>query len=94
MLRADVPGVKPEDIHVSMEDGVLSVSGQRQQESTEDVDGIQRIERTSGRFYRRFSLPDTANPEEITAKSANGIVEVVIPKQPEVKARRIALEVD
>lgn len=94
VLRADVPGVKPEDIDVSMENGMLSVSGQRHQESTEEIDGISRIERSSGRFYRRFSLPDTANAEKITAKSANGILEVVIPKQPEVKARRIAVAAD
>lgn len=94
VLRADVPGVKPEDIDVSMENGMLSLSGQRHQESTEQVDGISRIERTSGRFYRRFSLPDTANAEEITAKSTNGILEVVIPKQPEVKARRITVASD
>jgi HSP20 family protein len=92
VLRADVPGVKPEDIDVSMENGILSVSGQRHEESTEESEGVRRLERISGRFYRRFSLPDTANAEEISATSANGILEVVIPKQPEIKARRIAVK--
>ena len=92
VLRADVPGVKPEDIDVNMENGVLSVSGQRHEETTGDAEGIQRIERLSGRFYRRFTLPETANAEEISAKSANGILEVSIPKQPEVKARRITVQ--
>jgi len=91
VLRADVPGVKPEDIDVSMENGVLSVSGQRHEEKTEETEGVRRLERISGRFYRRFSLPDTADAEAISATSANGILEVVIPKQPEVKARRIAV---
>ncbi len=92
VLRADVPGVKPEDINVNMENGVLSVSGERHQESTEEAQGMRRVERVSGRFYRRFILPDTANAEEISAKSANGILEVVIPKQPEVQARRITVK--
>lgn len=91
VLRADVPGVKPEDIDVSMENGVLSVSGQRHEEKAEETDGVRRLERVSGRFYRRFSLPDTADAKAISATSANGILEVVIPKQPEVKARRIAV---
>ena len=92
VLRADVPGVNPENIDVSMENGVLTVSGHRETESTEDVNGVKRIERLSGRFYRRFSLPESANAEDITARSTNGILEVVIPKQPEVKARRITVE--
>ena len=92
VLRADVPGVNPENIDVSMENGVLTVSGHRENETTEDAGGVKRIERLSGRFYRRFSLPESANAENITARSANGIQEVVIPKQPEIKARRITVE--
>jgi HSP20 family protein len=92
ILRADVPGVRPEDIDVNMENGVLSVSGERHDESTEEAQGMRRVERVSGKFYRRFNLPDTADAEEISAKSANGILEVVIPKQPEIQARRITVE--
>ena len=92
MLRADVPGVKPEDIEVSMENGVLSVSGHRYEESSDESEGVKRLERISGKFYRRFTLPESANSEDISAKSVNGILEVVIPKQAEVKSRRIAVE--
>ena len=92
VLKADVPGVKPEDIDVNMENGVLSVSGHRHEESTEQADGIKRIERLSGRFYRRFTLPEAADADGISAKCANGILEVVIPKQPAVQARRITVE--
>ena len=92
VLRADVPGVKPEDIDVNMEIGVLTVSGERRHESTEEAEGMRRVERATGKFYRRFNLPDTADAEEISAKSANGILEVSIPKQPEVQARRITVE--
>jgi HSP20 family protein len=92
VLHADVPGVSADDIDVSMDGGVLSVSGQRQVEELGEGDDIRRSERRNGRFFRRFTLPDTADAENITAKSKNGILEVVIPKQAEVKPRRISVE--
>jgi len=92
VLRADVPGVTPADIEVSMDGGVLSVSGHRFEESRSDEAGMQRVERVSGRFLRRFSLPDSADAEGVKAHSKNGILEVTIPKLPEVQARRIEVE--
>jgi len=91
VLRADIPGVKADDIEVNMEKGVLSLSGERHQESSEEVDGMQRLERSSGKFYRRFSLPESADPDAISAKSADGILEIIIPKQERVKARKITV---
>jgi len=92
LLRADVPGVNAADIDVSMDAGVLTVSGVRlAEECGEDTD-VQRTERSTGRFSRRFTLPETADADSITAKSNNGILEVVIPKLPEVQARRITVE--
>ena len=92
LVSADVPGVDPAAIDISMENGVLSVSGERKAEDRSDVDDVQRCERVTGRFYRRFTLPETAATEGITAKSTNGILEISIPKQPEVQARRINVE--
>lgn len=92
LLRADLPGVGVDAIDVSMEDGILSLSGERKREIDEEVEGARRYERSNGRFFRRFSLPDSADPEQITACSANGILEVSIPKRPEVQARRITVE--
>ena len=92
VLHADVPGVTREDIEVSMDDGVLTVSGERRIEAQDDTDGLRRIERVSGRFHRRFSLPETADAGRIAAKSANGILEVTIPKLPEVQPRHITVE--
>ena len=92
VVRADLPGVDPAAIDVSMDGGVLSISGERHAEDRSDVDGVARYERFSGRFYRRFTLPETANADGITAKSANGILEISIPKLPEVQARRITVE--
>jgi len=92
VLRADLPGVNPDEININMEDGVLSLTGERHRESSGESGGLQRVERVSGKFYRRFSLPESANAEDIKARSANGILEVSIPKLPEVKARRITVE--
>ena len=93
VVRADLPGVAAEDIDVQMDDGVLTVSGQRHRESTDETDGVRRYERRTGQFVRRFTLPDTADAERITARSANGTLEIAIPKQPAVETtRRIAVE--
>ena len=67
VLRADLPGVAPEDIDVNMENGVLSLSGERNIESATESGGLKRLERVSGRFFRRFNLPDTADAEQISA---------------------------
>lgn len=92
VLRADVPGVSPEDIDISMEKGVLTLSGERHAIATDEDTGVQRVERASGRFSRRFTLPETADTEGVAAKCANGILEVSIPKTPEIQARRITVE--
>lgn len=92
VLRADVPGVDPADIDVSMDAGVLTVSGVRHAEERSEEDGIKRFERSTGRFLRRFTLPEFADAEGIKASSKNGILEVSIPKQPEVQPRRITVE--
>ena len=92
VLRADVPGVDPADIDVSADNGVLTVAGERQVQSRGEDAGVQRVERVNGRFSRRFSLPDTSDADGITAQSRNGILEISIPKLPEVQARRITVK--
>jgi len=92
VLRADVPGVNAADIDVSMDNGVLTIAGSRQAESRSDANGIQRFERVSGRFLRRFTLPDTADAENVKARCTNGILEIDIPKLPEVQTRRITVD--
>ena len=92
VLRADVPGVDPANIDISMDAGVLTVSGERHTDEVAEEDSIRRAERSNGRFYRRFTLPETVDADSITAKSRNGILEVTIPKQATVQARRIAVE--
>jgi HSP20 family protein len=71
---------------------VLSLAGERISEKTDDADNLHRVERFSGRFLRRFTLPDSADTSAISARSNNGILEVIIPKQAEVQSRRISVE--
>ena len=92
VVHADVPGVNPAAIDVNMEDGVLSIAGERLTDDHDDIEGVQRIERKSGRFERRFTLPETSDADGITARCANGILEISIPKQPELQPRRITVE--
>lgn len=91
-LYADVPGVNPNDIEVHMENGVLTVRGERKSETQEERDSYSRIERVTGSFYRRFTLPETVDAEHITAKSNHGVLEVRIPKQEKVQPRRITVK--
>ena len=91
VLQADVPGVDPKDIEITMDAGVLTIKGERKHESEEDANGYKRIERSYGSFYRRFSLPDSANAEGVTAKGKDGVLEIVIPKHEKVQPRRITV---
>ena len=92
VILADVPGVNPEDIDIHMEHGVLTIRGEKESEKKEEREGFKRIERSYGSFYRRFSLPDTADAENISAKTKNGVLAVVIPKQEKVLPRKISVE--
>ena len=89
VLQADLPGVDPENIEVHMEDGVLTIQGKRESESSAEKGGYKRYERVSGSFLRRFSLPDTANADDISAATKHGVLEVVIPKQAKSLPRKI-----
>jgi len=92
VLEADVPGVDPKDIEITMENGLLTIKGERSDEHEEERNGYRRVERVHGSFYRRFSLPDTANADEVSAHGKNGVLEVTIPKQEKVKPRRISVK--
>ncbi len=91
VVFADVPGVDPKDIEITMDKGVLTIRGQREHESKEEREGYKRMERSRGTFYRRFALPDTADVENVSARGNNGVLEVVIPKQEAAQPRRISV---
>ncbi len=89
LISADVPGVKPENIELTMEEGVLTIKGERQSVDETKTEGYTRVERVYRTFYRRFNLPDSADSESISAKSNHGVLEVSIPKKPTLQPRRI-----
>jgi HSP20 family protein len=92
VLRADLPGVSPDAIDISMDKGVLTLSGERQAEPAEASEGPKRLERVGGKFRRSFTLPESVDTGNITAVSNHGILEVTIPKQPETRPRRITVQ--
>ncbi|MGH8279031.1 MAG: Hsp20/alpha crystallin family protein [Gammaproteobacteria bacterium] len=92
LILADVPGVDPKEIEITMEDGILSLKGERKSETREERDGYRRVERVSGQFFRRFTLPDTAEADAISAHGDNGVLEISIPKQPKAQPRRITVK--
>ena len=92
LIHADIPGVDPKDIEITMEDGVLTIKGERAFDKDENRDNYRRVERHRGTFYRRFSLPDTADAEKIEARGKDGVLEIAIPKHEKVLPRRIAVK--
>ncbi len=89
LILADIPGVDPKDIEITMEKGILSLKGQRTDESIQLKGKLTRVERSHGTFYRRFALPDSADPNGIKASGRHGVLEILIPKRPESAPRRI-----
>lgn len=89
VLYADLPGVDPAQIEVQMDKGMLTIKGERRSEATVETERFSRVERRHGSFHRRFALPDSANPEGISAAGHNGVLEISIPKRPETTPRRI-----
>lgn len=91
-ISADIPGVDPNQIEVHAENGVLSIKGERESEKKESGDGYKRVERAYGNFYRRFTLPDTADTDKITARSEHGVLTIKIPKHEKLQPRKITVE--
>ena len=91
-ILADIPGVDPKDIEISMDKGVLSIKGERKSEKVEEKENYRRVERQRGQFYRRFTLPDSADAEKIEAKSEHGVITITIPKQEVAVSRRIEVK--
>ena len=92
VIDVDVPGVDPKAIEVHMENGVLSIKGEREAESKQEQERYKRVERVRGSFFRRFTMPDTVNADAVSATSKNGVLEIVVPKQERQQPKRIQVE--
>ena len=91
VLRADLPGMSEDDVKIELEDGTLTVSGERRAEHEGGDEGFYRVERAFGAFARSLTLPTGVDPEGVTARFDRGVLEVQIPKPEERKPRRIEI---
>ncbi|XOV87193.1 MAG: Hsp20/alpha crystallin family protein [Pseudomonadota bacterium] len=92
VVVADIPGVSPSDVEVTLDRNVLTIRGSRSTESETEEGGFKRRERTSGTFVRQFTLPQSVNEAAISAKANHGVLEITIPKGEGNKPRSIQVE--
>ena len=91
LLTADIPGVDRKDVEITLEEGVLTVKGERNTKTDVTKEGYRRRERTHGTFMRQFTLPDTVDTGNISAAVQDGVLEIEIPKQDKPEPRRITV---
>jgi HSP20 family protein len=92
VLEAELPGMKSEDVELSIENNVVTIRGERKFEKKEEKDNYHRVERSYGSFTRSFTLPRTVTGEDAQAEFQNGLLKVTLPKREEAKARKIEIK--
>lgn len=92
VLEADLPGMEQGDVHLEVNDGILTLKGERKELLEENKDGWLRMERRHGAFERSFNLPTTVDTEAIRARLQKGVLHVTLPKLPEAARRTVAIE--
>ncbi|MBP9590715.1 MAG: Hsp20/alpha crystallin family protein [Steroidobacteraceae bacterium] len=93
LIKAELPEVRKEDVSLSVQDGVLTLTGERKQEKRDDNEKVHRVERFHGSFARRFSLPEDADEQSIKAESKDGVILIHIPKHKVVQPQARQIEV-
>lgn len=93
-LRAELPGMSASDVDISIENDVLTLSGERKMEKDVKEENYHRVERSYGCFTRSFSLPRRVQKDKVKAKFVNGVLHVVLPKAEEAKPKQIKIEVE
>jgi HSP20 family protein len=93
LLKADLPEMKKDDVRVTVEDGILSVSGERKTEKEDHKKKFHRIERSFGTFRRSFTLPEDADSTKVTAEFRDGVLKVHLPTTPVAKSKAIQVKV-
>src|SRR6478672_903198 len=92
VLEAELPGMKPENVNISIENNVLTLHGERKFEKKDENDNFHRVERSYGSFTRSFTLPPTVSSENATAEFENGVLRLTLAKREEAKPRRIEIK--
>src|SRR4051794_4360683 len=93
VLKADVPGIDLQDIDIRLENGTLTIKGERKLEGDKNGRGYHRMERVYGAFARSFALPDTVDTEKVTADYKDGVLTITIPKKEVAKPRSVKIEI-
>jgi HSP20 family protein len=91
-VKAELPGVDPKDVELTIHSGVLTIRGEKKEEKEEKKQEYHRLERFFGQFYREVPLPAGTDADKITATSAQGVITVAIPKKPEILLKKIAIK--
>jgi HSP20 family protein len=91
IVRADLPGVEPDEVKIEVQDGVLTISGEREEQTEKKEKTYVRHERRYGSFMRSIALPDGVDPSEIKATTSNGVLEITIPLPEESKKEAVAI---
>jgi len=92
LVKADLPGMKKEDLDITLVDGHLTLKGEKKQETEIKEENYHRIERYSGSFRRTIEMPSTVDAEKVAASYRDGVLEITIPKKEEVKPKQIKVE--
>ena len=92
-IKAEIPDVKKEDVKVTLEDGVLTIQGERKQEKEEKGKKYHRVERSYGSFVRSFTLPDLVDEEQVKAEFKDGVLNLQLPKSEKAKPKSIEVKV-
>ena len=93
-IQAELPGIDPKDVNVSVEGGVLTIKGSRQFEKATEGETYHRVERAYGSFERSFTLPTNVDPEKINAAFRQGLLLLTLPKREEAKPKAISIKVE
>ena len=91
LMTAELPGMKKEDVNITFENNVLTISGERKFEKDEKRENYHRIERAYGEFSRSFSVPTNIDPKKVEAKFHDGVLEITLTKTPEARPRKIEI---
>jgi len=94
LIKAELPEVRKEDVKVTVDEGVITISGERKNELEHKDEKVHRVESFYGSFLRSFRLPDDADVSAIQAESKNGILKVRVPKKPVSRARTVEVQVN
>ncbi len=92
VVKADLPGVDPKDVDISVADGSLVLRGHKKEEREENGKNFRRMERFEGEFYRELPLPAGVDADKISATSSKGVVTITFPKKPAAQAKKVAVK--